>query len=849
MTSEKSRTRLQLIQDKYESPGYWPFIDILGEYLAWGPEDDEETRAESIISSLSEMVNRGDLSEEQMGEIGPFLGNLLSVEFGNELDERMKNLSPEQMRHRTFKAIRDFFVALSKEGPTLLVFEDLHWGDSLSIDLISLLMEALDSGPLLLLCVYRPEREHECWRLGTIAARKCPDHYTELGLRELSSTQSRQLVESLLAIEDLPFSVKDMILAKSQGNPYFVEEVVRSLIDSGMVYREGDFWRAHKGIESVEVPESLQRVILSRVDYLEDNLKHVIHKASVIGRLFRRRVLEHTLTEKTDLEEVLWKLEDHGLVYKERATPEEEYSFKHVLTREAVYQSLIESTRRKYHGHAAQVLEEHFPEVPEIQPELLAHHYTEAGLNKQAVLYWHRAGRKATGRSANVEAIGHFTKGLAILETLPDTDERARNEIELQIGLGPALMTTKGYAAAEVERVYLRALKLCKQVGETSMLFQSLWGLWRCFQWRAQYGRARELGEGLLSLAESEGETDLLLEAHTALGITLFWLGELPSARAHLEECISRYNPGQHRLMFFLYSQDPGVTCLSYSAWILWMSGYPDQALERIDEALNLAQGLSHPFSIALAIDFAGYLGQLQREVGKVQKQARELIALSQQEDFTRFFLAGIFLQGWVLTERGRVEEGIEKMLKGMNTRMAMGEKLVQSWLLCCLAETYGKAGRIEEGLDCVAEGLAVVEETGEGPFEAELYRIKGELLLSRGAGEQGSLGAEERGSSFTSAPLHLRTSAQAHSLSRHTPHPLDLSTPETCFHKALEVARRHGAKSWELRAATSLGRLWKEQGKKEKAVKLLGEVYERFTEGYGTKDLKEAKALLEELR
>ena len=441
---------------------YWPFIDIFRHYFAWDSEVDDRRSGESIISSLQAMVGSGALSGEQMEEIGPLLGNLLSVEFGGDWDERLRNASPEQIRHRTFMAIHDFLAALSKERLIVLVLEDLHWSDSLSIDLISLLMEALSLGPLFLLCVYRPEREHKCWRLASIAARKCPDDYTELGLRELSSGESKRMVESLLTIENLPSSVKDTILQQSQGNPLFVEEVVRSLIDSGMVYSEGEFWRAQEEIESVTVPESLQSVILSRVDHLEDNLKDILRRASVLGRLFRRRVLEHTTAQMGDLESVLWELEDHGLIYQERAIPEEEYSFKHVLTQEAVYGNIPKSRRGELHQQVGQALEEIYQESLDEYYEQLAYHYDRSDNLEKAVEYLLKAGEKTRRAYLNDEAIDYFKRALERLNESPVGESLKEQRLDALRGLGRIHQFIG--RVPEAERFIRQAIALVKEM-------------------------------------------------------------------------------------------------------------------------------------------------------------------------------------------------------------------------------------------------------------------------------------------------------------------------------------------------------------------------------------------------
>jgi class 3 adenylate cyclase/tetratricopeptide (TPR) repeat protein len=400
---------------------YWPFIDIFREHFGWKPEDEDSVRAESIASTLQEMVDRGDLTDERRGEIGPLLGNLLSVKFGTEWDEVLQGADPEQIKNGIFMSIRDFFIALAKRTPVVLVLEDLHWADSLSLDLIPLLMETLTLASLLLVCIYRPEREHKCWHLATIAQRKCSERYAEINLRELNRLESKRLVEALLTISNLPESVREMILEKSQGNPFFVEEVVRSLIDTGMVYREGDKWRAHEDIDSVKLPESIQSVLLSRIDRLEEKLKHVLQSASVIGRLFRRRLLEYTTKKEAELESDLWKLQDLAFIYQERAIPEEEYSFKHVLTQETVYQNMLKRHRKRFHQQAAEAMEVLYQNSLDEYYEQLAYHWERTDDVEKAVEYLRKAGARALANYANEDAVTHFLRARDLTRDRRDT--------------------------------------------------------------------------------------------------------------------------------------------------------------------------------------------------------------------------------------------------------------------------------------------------------------------------------------------------------------------------------------------------------------------------------------------
>jgi predicted ATPase len=494
------------------------------------------------------------------------------------------------------------------------------------------------------------------------------------------------------------------------------------------------------------------------------------------------------------------------------------------------YASLLRSRRHALHTRIASVLEAQFPALAEAEPEVLAQHYTAADLRMQAIPYWLRAGQRAVARSAYVEAIGHLSQGLELLKTLPETPEHARQELDMQTSLGLAFMATKGFAAPEVEQAYTRARALCQRVEAPAQLPPVLRGLWLCYNVRGEFQLARDLGEQLLTLAQHTQDQALLVEAHRAVGETLFRLGELAPARAHLEEGIAHYDPQQHRSHMALYGHDPGVLCLSYAARALWLLGYPDQALKRSHEVLALTQQLSHPHSLVFALYCVGRVHQFRREGQAALEQAEALVAFSREQALPHWVASGTILRGWALAEQGQVEEGIAQMRQGLTGRRATGAELGRPYYLAQLAEAYGKGGGAEEGLNVLAEVLAVVNQQGERWGEAELYRLKGELLLRRAAGESGT--------HTDPAITSLWAGAE----------PSVLAEAETCVHQALALARRQEAKSLELRAAMSLSRLWQSQGKHAEARQLLAAIYGWFTEGFDTADLQEAKALLEEL-
>jgi predicted ATPase len=565
---------------------------------------------------------------------------------------------------------------------------------------------------------------------------------------------------------------------------------------------------------------------MARLDRL-GAAKEVAQLGATLGREFSHELLRaiSPLDEEV-LQKGLSQLVDTELIYQRGVPPHRQYIFKHALIQDAAYQSLLKSSRQQLHQQIAHVLEVRFTEIKETQPELLAHHYTEAGLIEQAIPYWQKAGERAVERSANIEAISHLAKALEVLTTLPDTPERTQQELTLQIALGVPLMATKGFAAPEVGAAYRRARELCQRVGETPQLFPILWGLWAFYVVQAEFQTAQELGEQCLRLAQKVQDPALLVEAHYALEATLTHLGETTLAREHFEQVIALYNPHQHRSLAFLYGGlDPEVLGRGYAAaWCLWFLGYPDQALARSHEALALAQGLAHPFSLVWAMLLSAVVRQRRREGQLAQQRAEAAILLASEQGFAFELALGTSMQGRALAEQGQVEEGIAQMRRGLEAYRATGAKVGESYDLALLAEAYGKVGQEEEGLSLLAEALATVDRTGERVYEAELYPLRGELTLAQSSDRR--LGS--------SVPSTTTASTQAEA--------------EECFLKATEISRKQQAKSLELRAVTSLARLWQSQGKRNEAHQMLSEVYNWFTEGFDTKDLQEAKTLIEEL-
>jgi predicted ATPase len=547
---------------------------------------------------------------------------------------------------------------------------------------------------------------------------------------------------------------------------------------------------------------------MARLDRLS-TVKAVAQLGATLGRTFAYDLLQAvTPCEEATLQHGLRQLVEAELLYQRGLPPQATYRFKHALLQEAAYQSLLKSTRQQYHQRIAQVLEAQFPETVATQPELLAHHYTEAGLGTQALDYWQRAGQRSLERSAHVEAISHLTKGLEMLKALPNTPERIQQELGLQLTLGIPLSATRGYAAPEVAHLYTRAQELCQHLGETSQLIPALLGLWRFYLLRAELGKARELAEQCLLLVQRVNDPARLIVAHDALGETLFFLGDFIHARAHLERAVALYDPQKRRPHRAL--TDPGVSSLSMLAGTLWMLGYPEQARQKSTEALRRAEALAHPHILASTLVIAAHVHQLRQEVRTTQAHAEAVITLATEHGFLFWLAEATIFVGWAQAEQGRGTEGIAQIHHGLATRQAIGLELTQPVHLSMLAEAYACVGQPTEGLTVLADALARVDTTGERWREAELHRLRGELLLA------------------LSADNHREA--------------------ESRFRQALTMAHQRQAKSLELRTAMSLSRLWQQQGKRSEARELLAPIYGWFTEGFDTADLQEAKALLEEL-
>jgi predicted ATPase len=710
-------------------------------------------------------------------------------------------LSPQRLRQKTLESIVAILLELAEREPVLFILEDLHWTDPTTLEFLGLLVEQVPAAAIYNLLTCRPHFQ-PAWHHRS--------YLTEITVNRLSREQIERVVGHVAGGKKLPEQVLSQIVEKTDGVPLFVEEMTKTVLESGVLKATNEQYELAGALTTLAIPATLQDSLMARLDRLV-TAKGVAQMGATIGRQFSYALL-HAVTQidELTLQRELGRLVDAELLYQRRLPPHATYTFKHALIQDVAYQSLLRSTRQQYHQRITQVLEEQFPETVETQPELLAYHCTESGIHEQAVGYWHKAGEQAIQRSANVEAIALIRQGLEQLKTLPDTSERAMQELTLQRTLGVPLLATKGWAAPEVGQVYSRARDLCQIIGDVQQLYSVLVGLWGFYLVSGELQTAQALAEQQLTIAQRQQDSALLLQGYFALGNTLHTRGELIPARTTLEHGIALYDPQQHRDLAFRYGQDPGTCCLGYAACTLWLLGYPEQARRRSQEMLTHAQALSHTFSIAFAQNLALRLHRFLREWQTVLEQAGVLMTLVSEQGYAQLVAACVRDQGMALAAQGQVAKGLTMFRQGLMDYRATGAVYYVPLFLVWLADICGQAGEVEEGLLALTEALTVIETTGERVAEAELYRLNGELLLQQS--------------------------------------PDNATEAEACFHQALSIAQSQQAKSWELRAATSLARLWQSQGKRDKARELLGPVYNWFTEGFDTADLIDAKTLLDEL-
>ncbi|MEE8297601.1 MAG: AAA family ATPase [Hyphomicrobium sp.] len=761
-------------------------IEHAAEFEAGETADEKLNKLEALLA----------LAGEPLAEVVPLIASLLSIPGGERYP--LPDLTPQQQKDRTLAALNAQLANLAVQQPVLFVLEDAHWIDPTSLELLELTVAMVEKLPVLAVFTYRPE---------FVPPWTGAPHVTLQALNRLTERDCTTMAEGLSSGAGLPAEILAQLVEKTDGVPLFVEELTRSVLDAQAGINAGDGAATEGlGVEIV-IPATLQDALEARLDH-SPVVREVAQVGAAIGREFQYDLLERVVSLSTaELGGALDHLSGSGLIFVRGTPPDASYTFKHALVQDTAYDSMVRSKRHDTHERITNSLIELRSDIEQTTPELLAHHYAEAGLTEPAIDYWQKAGEHALRRSANLEAINHLNKGLELLKFLPETRKRDEQELRLQLALGPALMAARGQGTSEMRQAYARARVLGQQLGDTLGHFRALYGLWRSHHVLSEHDTAQEFGEQCLNVADTSDDVAIGVVARFALGGTLIFKGDFAGARVHLERAISLYDIEKHRSLGFDYGQDPGQSSLCYLSWLQWYSGFPELSVKTGETALDLAKASNHPFTVALVHMYLAITYLCCRDWPSVLSETTAAIGLADAQGLPQVQTIASTMHGRALAEAGDFEHGIPQIEQGIAQRKAIDVRVVQLFELALLAEVYGKADRIDDGLRVVAEALDYAHRTGEAFHLPELHRLKGELLLRQ-----------------------------------------DAAAAERCFRNAMETSRRQGALALTLRAATRLAHLWQSQGKTTEARDLLAPVYGWFTEGFDTADLKEAKALLDKL-
>ena len=684
----------------------FPFTDFFRRALRWHTDDTPATQVEKLLSHLRQY-------HLPLGDTVPLLASLLSAPLPKS-DYPPLTLSSQQQRQKTLECIITILLALAEQQPVLLIVEDIHWADPTTLELLALLLEQIPTAAICAVVSCRPTLQPH-W-----GASSC---LTQLTLGRFSQTESVAMLTHATQGKSLPPEVLEHVVSKTDGVPLFLEALLRTILDSGLLRQDADRYVLTGALPLSAIPATLQDLLMARLDQLQE-AKDVVQLGAILGREFTYEVLQAVSSlDALTLQRHLAQARHVEILSQRGIPPQARYRFSHALIQDAAYQTLLPRTRQRLHGHIADVLQADFPHIGATQPELLAHHYTEAKQPMQAIAYWQQASQQAIERSAYVEARRHLTLGLDLLLTLPETPERAQQELPLRIALGQVLTATQGQAAPEAEQAYTRTLTLCQQIETTASLFPALAGLCGFYVMRCRLQTARELGLQLLGLAEQAHDADRLLQAHLSLGGIVLHCGEVVAAQAHWEQalalCMSRPQSAQPTP-----GSDVHVVCLSSLAWCLWLQGYPAQAQQWRREALALAERLAHPFSLMYALNYAAWLASLCRDAPGAQTYAEASIRLGTELVVPDFLAAAQLIRGWSLVFQGAGDSGLEDLRQSVAAYRATGAELHVTSILLMLAEACGYLGYTQEGLAVLDEALALGRRNGELHYEAELYRL-----------------------------------------------------------------------------------------------------------------------------
>lgn len=766
-----------------------PIIEQLGRAAHFESSDSNSTKMGKLESLLSQAMQGIDTAT-------PLIGSLLSIPF--ESRYASLDMKPEKQKEATLEVLVSQLEGLSRRQPVLLIFEDAHWADPTSLELLGLLVERVQSLPVLMVVTFRPEFS-PLW----------PDHThtTSLALSRFSRSLVVSMISRIAGGKDLPDVLCDKIIDKTDGVPLFVEELTKTVLESNLLEDRGGYYELRDSLPTLAIPSTLHDSLMARLDRLA-RVKEVAQIAAVIGREFSREILASvSLLTEQELDNALNQLVDAALIFPRGTSKHMRYVFKHALVQDAAYKSLLNKKRRDLHGRIARSLEGQVNRIAVTEPELLAYHYTEAGLTEPALLYWLRAGKVAGEHGAYIEAVAHLERGLTLLETLPEDDARTREEITFRVALGVPLMSVKGVKSIEVERNYIRARALCEKSDETDQLFPVLWGSWFCSMMSSNLYRACELADQLLEVARDRNDDALELEAHHCQWASRFLVGDFNAALEHSVDGNELYRTEEHHVLTFTFGgHDPGVCARDVRALALWLSGFPVQAQRQLDASFKLAMELGHNATLANHATYRTALSAFQRNETAMARHSDTLTEFVPIEPVyvDQSFADGAL--GWAMFQKGERKEGLALMRRSVS--MGLLENPWGIVLVTLVANALARDNSTEEGSELLDETLNHYQSTNVHWWDSEIYRVKGELLLMQN----------------------------------------NLDEALVCFAKAIEIAETQRAKSLELRSNTSLARVLKTQGKKESAREILEPIYGWFDEGFETVDLRDAKTLLDNL-
>jgi predicted ATPase/class 3 adenylate cyclase len=790
----ESHTRLRYQCSPYHtSSALRPFIAQLERAAGFRADDTPKQRLDKLEAILA-------MGASRVQAVAPLFAALLSIPFGERYPPLA--LSPTQQRRRTLAALLDQFEGLARRQPILLLLEDAHWADATSLELLDLTIERVRQLPVLALFTFRPEFEPPWVGLPNVGA---------LTLGRLDRNDVESMVAQVTGGRVLPAEVMKQIVAKTDGNPLFVEELTKTVLEAGILVEDAEGYRLDRPLPPLAIPATLQDSLMARLDRLAP-VKEIAQVGATIGREFSYPLVRALVgRDESALKHGLAQLEQAGLVFRRGEPPEEAvYSFKHSLVRDAAYESLLKSHRQQLHGQIASALEQKFADIVASQPEIVAHHFTAAGLAEPAIDYWLKAGHLAVSRSANAEAVKHLRQGIELTQSQAPSANRLRKQLDFYLALGPAMAATEGYAAPETLRVFSHTRDLLGEGGTSTEQMTVLWSTYLAHSIRAEHTAALEVARQCLALAAEHEHPGMAALANRFMGQTLWMMGAFLDARFHLERALDLCAAHQETITSYRrFGVDDGVSALSALSRTLWILGYPEQAAAAAGQALVRARTMGLAFTTALALDNEALLGALGADLKRAAVHADEAMAHTIEHGIADYEHRARFIQGALLAQSGNPQRGIELMRKAIAAADSSAARHRRTLYLGHVAAAHATLGQPEAGLALLDEAIQTAEKTDQRFFEAELCRLRGEMLLMLGRRDEAEAG--------------LRW--------------------------ALTIAQRQQARWWELRAATTLAKQWRHEGKYLEAFSLLQPVYGWFVEGFDTPSLKDAQALLGELR